>query len=181
MTTMLSEFLDDESAESPTRQARANTLHNTIRREFDTPTTSEWIQRRRNSEPRLQLTVAQFFSPQSKQPTGNGIDMNESVSELRQTQTPNSSLGDHVRDEIASDSPLYSPKSPTDMSSWMLEMKAYVLEVPAEGLCFYFALYGAKGDYFRSAKIHIGETNNAGAGYYKHNINMFLDCSVGNM
>lgn len=53
---------DDEASESPTRQVRADTLHTAAHRpEFVTP--RRLPARRRNSEPKLQLTVAQFFSP----------------------------------------------------------------------------------------------------------------------
>lgn len=64
MSTILSDYLDAEAAESPTRHARANTLNKSIKRGFDTPTKATLSMRRRKSEPRLQLTVSQFFSPQ---------------------------------------------------------------------------------------------------------------------
>lgn len=79
---------------------------------------------------------------------------------------------------ISSASPLLSPNKPMTLTEWMAAMTACELEVPAEGFCFYFSLNGVKGHFFRSVRIHAEKTNNAGANFYKHNINMHLKYNI---
>lgn len=130
----------------PTCLQRANTEHRDVRQD------------RQRADLQVQLSMAHFFSslkssvrPAEDQPGDH--DSRASISSI-------SSLASFASDD----------GKPTTLIGWLDAVRGEIFDVPANGSCMYFALYGVKAPRFNTDKMGLSKISSREANFYRSRV-----------